>query len=200
MAEPTPDAHTIVAAFAARAKLNLTEAEHERLVEYVSDSWDMADRLRDVQTPGYEGMAEKLPLRAAYSNRGSSPASASPSGSESVGTPRPLPEGVLEGGVVVAARAMAAGEYSPLDLVNGQLERIARFDDTVRSYITVDREGSLAAASGLTEELGSGGPRSPLHGIPFGAKDSIPAAGMPTTYNSPLTKDWVPKRDSEAVR
>lgn len=65
--------------------------------------------------------------------------------------------------------------------MNSQLERISRHDDTVRSYITVDRDGALATAADLTSELQEGGPRSLLHGIPFGAKDSIPAAGMPTT-------------------
>lgn len=63
------DTRTIVAALAARAKLGLSPAELERLSEYVVDSWDMADRLRDVVTPGYEGHTHDLPLRAAYSNK-----------------------------------------------------------------------------------------------------------------------------------
>src|SRR5690606_5583876 len=106
--DPTPDPHAIVAAFAARAKLNLSEAEHERLVEYVSDSWDMADRLRDVVTPGYEGMSEKLPLRAAYSNRDVNGAPGAGRGSAGTRAARPLPEGALDGSLLEAARAVAA--------------------------------------------------------------------------------------------
>ncbi|MEX2540624.1 MAG: DUF427 domain-containing protein [Trueperaceae bacterium] len=44
------------------------EVEQQRLVEYVADSWDMADRLRSVPTPGHEGQYAELPLRAAYAN------------------------------------------------------------------------------------------------------------------------------------
>ncbi len=39
-----------------------------------------------------------------------------------------------------------------------------------------------------------------LHGVCIGAKDSIPIAGMRCTYNSPLMRDWQPKRDAEAIR
>ncbi|HZJ10775.1 MAG TPA: amidase [Trueperaceae bacterium] len=200
--ESRPSTGEIVSALAERAKLNLSEAEHERLSEYVVDSWDMADRLRDVSSPGYEGVAADLPRRAAYSTRepvqaeGASPQESS----RLVGRPQPIPPAALEGGLVEVSTAMEAGEYTPLDLVNAQLERIARFDQAVRSYITVDREGALAAATALSDELAQSGPRSPLHGIPFGAKDSIPAAGMVCTFNSPLMKDWRPKRDAEAIR
>lgn len=206
MADPTTDAHQIVAAFATRAKLNLSDAEHQRIVEYVADAWDMADRLRDVETPGYEGMSDQLPLRAAYSNSGAGTASTGSatygsSSTAALGDTTPtVSDEVLEGSVVNASRAMAAGDITPLDLVTGQLERISRFDRGVRSYITVDRGGALSTAASLTGELQVSGPRSPLHGIPFGAKDSIPATGMPCTFNSPLTRDWLPKRDAEAVR
>src|SRR5690606_35305833 len=149
-----------------------------------ADSWDMADQLRNVETPGYEGMSEQLPLSAAYSNSSiSNPGSSDEAGSRqgagpaSVGTAavgrsqrmssgdaaRKLPEGVLEGCVTQASRALADGDFSPLDLVTGQLERISHYDRTVRSYITVDSEGALATAASLSEELEAKGPRSPLH-------------------------------------
>lgn len=202
MADQAPDNHAIVAAFAARAGLNLSPEEHAKLVEYVKDSWDMADRLRDVPSPGHEGVRDKLPLRSAWANRPPDPGTyVEPTTPlAQAGQPRPVPSEVLVGTVMDAARKIAAGELSPLDLVAAQLDRIARYDGAVRSYITVDREGALVAAARLTEELAAKGPRSPLHGMPFGAKDSIPAAGVRNTYNSPLTKDWVPKRDAESVR
>ncbi len=200
MSDQVPDTEAIVAAFAARARLSLTTDERARLVEYVRDSWDLADRLRAVPTPGLEGLRESLPLRAAYSNRAGAERAEEASPPPSAGRPRPVPEGVLTGTATDAAAALAAGELTPLDLVNAQLERIARYDGVVRSYITVDGAGALAAAARLTDELAARGPRSLLHGLTFGAKDSIPAAGMPCTYNSPLTKEWRPKRDAEAVR
>ncbi len=64
------DKHLVVTAFAAHAGLVLTEDERERLEEYVDTVWDMAARLREVDTPGLEGLRDEMPLRAAHANRG----------------------------------------------------------------------------------------------------------------------------------
>jgi len=136
------DTRAIVAALGARAKLGLSEAELDRLSEYVVDSWDMADRLREVATPGYEGQARDLPLRAAYSNR---PANTDPTTvpqpvrSSSPQPARALAPEVVEDTLVAVARGIASGQFTPVDLVNAQLERIDQYDDVVRSYITDDR-------------------------------------------------------------
>ena len=205
--DSTPDTGTIVTALAARAKLRLSPAEHARLSEYVLDSWDMADRLRDVASPGHEGHRDDLPLRTAYSNLPLQPGQrdhrasvGGGSGDLSAAAPEKVAATVLAGDLVSTAGRIAAGEFSPLDLIAAQLDRIERYDTTVRSYITVDRSGALEEAAALSAELVNTGPRSLLHGVPFGAKDSIPAAGMPCTYNSPLTRDWRPQRDCESIR
>src|SRR5690606_27217599 len=175
----SPDTGAIVAALAARAKLGITPAEHQRLSEYVVDSWEMADRLRDVPTPGHEGHRDDLPLRAAYSNlppqlgAGEFRVAAAGAGTardrDGAAAPEKVPLVVLAGDLVSAAARIAAGEFSPLDLTAAHLNRIERYDGAVRSYITVDREGSLAEAAALSAELSGSGPRSLLHGVPFGA-------------------------------
>lgn len=183
----------MVQAFADRARLDLSDSELERLSEYVESAWDMADRLHEVDQPGREGLAADLPLRSAWANVGSR--SEPPA---SVQAPEPLER--LPSSVLETAAMIASGSVTPLELVSSQLAHIDRYDADVRSYITVDHAGAMAAASNLTEELSDGRPRSILHGVSFGAKDSIPAAGMRCTYNSPLMRDWVPARDAEAVR
>lgn len=193
----------IVAALAQRAKLGLSPAEHQRLSEYVVDSWDMADRLRSVASPGHEGRFSDLPVRSAHCNVPAAPeqeARYPRPAAGSVPAPRSVPGDALESGVVALAGRFAAGEFSPVDLMAAQLARIDEYDPAVRSYITVNREGALADAAALTAELSSGAPRSLLHGVPFGAKDSIPASQMRCTYNSPLMRDWLPRRDAECIR
>ena len=203
-----PPSHAdVVAAFAAHVGLELDGAERRRLEEYVVDVWDMAAALRRVPTPGLEGRRDELPLRTAYCNR---EGMASQGAVESRrGAPRAEPVMAASGAaaddlwrlsVVDASLAVTAGSATPTDLVRTMLDRIAAMDDQVRSYITVDREGAVEAARRLTLEARESGPRSILHGMPIGAKDNIPVAGMRCTYNSPLTEAWVPKRDAEAVR
>lgn len=202
-----PNHADMVAAFAAHAGLDLEEGERSRLEEYVVDVWDMAGALRRVDTPGLEGRREQLPLRAAYCNRAGAASSAARARSASQDMSGAEASSASHTGgptseltALEAARAVADGTLSAVDLVRSMLERIDTFDGFVRSYITVDREGALEAAGRLTAEVRQHGPRSVLHGVPIGAKDNIPAAGMRCTYNSPLARDWVPRRDAEAVR
>ena len=210
MADPSAAAETaaapldkgrIVAAFAAHAGLRLDDDERARLEDYVDTVWEMAGRLRSVPSPGLEGLRERMPLRAAYANRAEDAAVvAAPGPGDAVPSPSPLPAGLLDAGVMAVAGAIARGEATPDDVTQALLERIERYDGAVRSYVTVDAVGARAAAAALTAELRSAPPRSVLHGIGIGAKDSIPIAGMRCTYNSPLMRDWQPRRDAEAVR
>lgn len=211
MSDSGLDRDAITAAIAARAGLGLSPAEHRRLSEYVVDVWDMADRLRLVPSPGQEGAGDRMPLRAAYANRAADgegvakgvdaePRTRPDEGRSLQDADLPFTEDPLLAGLVEHAEAMAAGRYRPIDLVRSQLDRIARFDGVLRSAIAVDEEGALRAAASLSDELADRGARSLLHGVPVGAKDSIPAVGMPCTYNSPLMRDWWPRRDAEAVR
>lgn len=194
------DKATIVAALTAHAGLRLTADECERLEEYVDTVWEMAARLRDVDSPGLEGLRAEMPLRAAYANREVQGAATAVAPERPTGRRSSVPDALLDGGIVTVAQAFARGEVRPSDVVHAVVERIERFDGTVRSYINIDRDGALAAAQALDAEVADGRPRSVLHGIPIGAKDSIPIVGMPCTYNSPLMRDWVPKRDAEAIR
>src|SRR5208337_1089464 len=49
-------------------------------------------------------------------------------------------------------------------------------------------------------EIASGKYRGPLHGIPFGVKDLLDTAGIPTTYGAEPFRDRVPEKDSVVVK
>jgi len=193
------DRAAVVAAFATHAGLDLDEDERARLETYVTTVWDMAASLREVPSPGLEGARDDLPLRAAYANRGPD--------AEPAPAPPPAGEARPERAVAAIGRdaralqsAFANGDFTPLDLTAAYLDRIDRYDPFVRSYVAVDWDGALGTAAALSRELAAGSARSPVHGLPIGAKDSIPIAGMRCTFNSPLMRAWRPRRDAEAVR
>ncbi|MBI4627506.1 MAG: amidase [Candidatus Rokubacteria bacterium] len=79
------------------------------------------------------------------------------------------------------ARAIAGGTVSPVEAVQACLDRIARHDARIRSFITVDAEGALRAARRLEAELSVGRPRGPLHGVPLAHKDLCHVTGLPTS-------------------
>ncbi len=79
------------------------------------------------------------------------------------------------------------------------LDRIDRFDGKLKSVITLPREQALAQAREADVEIAAGKYRGPLHGIPWGAKDLVDAAGIATTYGAEPFRNRVPDADSAVV-
>ena len=80
------------------------------------------------------------------------------------------------------------------------LERIQRYDPKLRCIITLTRDAALAQAKQADDEIAAGHYRGPLHGIPFGVKDLLDTAGIPTTYGAEPFRNRVPDADSAVVK
>jgi Asp-tRNA(Asn)/Glu-tRNA(Gln) amidotransferase A subunit family amidase len=85
-------------------------------------------------------------------------------------------------------------------LTNIYLERLERFNPKLRCVITLTKERALAHARRADEEIAAGHYRGPLHGIPWGAKDLLDTAGIPTTYGAEFYQNRIPKADAAVVR
>jgi len=79
------------------------------------------------------------------------------------------------------------------------LERLERFQPKLNCTITLTRELALAQARRADADIGAGRYRGPLHGLPWGAKDLVDTAGIPTTYGAEPFRDRVPARDAAIV-
>ena len=80
------------------------------------------------------------------------------------------------------------------------LRRIEQFDPKLRCIITLTRDLALAQAKKADEEISAGKYRGPLHGIPWGGKDLLDTAGIPTTYGAEPYRNRVPKEDAAVVK
>jgi Asp-tRNA(Asn)/Glu-tRNA(Gln) amidotransferase A subunit family amidase len=80
------------------------------------------------------------------------------------------------------------------------LDRLERFNGKLRCVITLTRELALAQAKKADAEIVAGKYRGPLHGIPWGAKDLLDTAGIPTTWGAELFRDRVPAKDAAVVK
>jgi Asp-tRNA(Asn)/Glu-tRNA(Gln) amidotransferase A subunit family amidase len=85
-------------------------------------------------------------------------------------------------------------------LTNIYLQRLEKFNPTLRCVITLTRDLALAQAKKADAEIAAGKYRGPLHGIPWGAKDLLDTAGIPTTYGAEPFRDRVPKKDAAVVK
>jgi Asp-tRNA(Asn)/Glu-tRNA(Gln) amidotransferase A subunit family amidase len=80
------------------------------------------------------------------------------------------------------------------------LRRIEKFDPKLRCVITLTHELALAQARKADEEIAAGKYRGPLHGIPWGGKDLLDTAGIPTTYGAEPFRNRVPRQDAAVVK
>ena len=80
------------------------------------------------------------------------------------------------------------------------LERLERFNAKLRCVITLTRELALEQAKQADREMAAGKYRGPLHGIPWGGKDLLDTAGIPTTYGAEPFRNRVPAEDAAVVK
>ncbi len=97
------------------------------------------------------------------------------------------------------ARRIRDRDLSPVEVVEGYLERIDRYDDVLHSYITVCRDEALAAARQAEQAIMQGEAVGPLHGLPLSVKDQMDTAGVLTTAGSTILADYVPTEDATLI-
>jgi Asp-tRNA(Asn)/Glu-tRNA(Gln) amidotransferase A subunit family amidase len=80
------------------------------------------------------------------------------------------------------------------------LDRLQKFNPQLRCAITITRELAIQQAKQADEEISRGHYRGPLHGIPWGGKDLLDTAGIPTTYGAEPFRNRIPTEDAEVVK
>jgi aspartyl-tRNA(Asn)/glutamyl-tRNA(Gln) amidotransferase subunit A len=101
--------------------------------------------------------------------------------------------------IAEAARLIEKKELSPVELTQSRLDRIAKLDGKLHSFIRVLPDEAHAAARIAENEIAAGRYRGPLHGIPIGLKDIYETAGIATTGHSKVMQDHVPTADAFTV-
>jgi aspartyl-tRNA(Asn)/glutamyl-tRNA(Gln) amidotransferase subunit A len=97
----------------------------------------------------------------------------------------------------IAAR-LRAREVSAREVAEASLARIEAVEPKIRAFLTVDREGALAAADAAQARLDEGD-TSPLLGVPIAIKDNISTIGLRTTCASRILENYIPPYDAGAM-
>ena len=116
--------------------------------------------------------------------------------------PDPLPasdEDIAFAPVTRLSRWIETRKLTSERLTNIYLQRIERFNPTLLCVITPTRELAMAQAKQADLEIAAGHYRGPLHGIPWGAKDLLDTAGIPTTYGAEPFRNRVPTKNAAVV-
>ncbi|WP_179873139.1 amidase [Microcella indica] len=114
---------------------------------------------------------------------------------------------LVETSIPDLAAALAAGELTAVELVQGYLDRIAAYDrepsgDGARpalNAVVVDNPAALDEARASDERRARGASLGPLDGIPYLAKDSYMVRGLTVASGSPAFADLVAQHDAFTV-
>jgi Asp-tRNA(Asn)/Glu-tRNA(Gln) amidotransferase A subunit family amidase len=120
----------------------------------------------------------------------------------SPGAPGKLPardEDIAFAPVSQLSRWIESRQLSSERLTRIYLERLQRFQPKINCVITLTADLALSQAKRADAEIAAGKYRGPLHGIPWGAKDLVDTAGIPTTYGAEPFRNRVPQADAVTV-
>jgi aspartyl-tRNA(Asn)/glutamyl-tRNA(Gln) amidotransferase subunit A len=109
-------------------------------------------------------------------------------------------ESVLHQTVAELAPQIRARRLSPVELTEAYLTRIERHDRALNAYARVTADLAREQARAAEREIQAGRYRGPLHGIPYGAKDLLATAGIPTEWGAAACKGQVFDTDATVVR
>lgn len=98
---------------------------------------------------------------------------------------------------IAEASALIRGKkLSPVEWTQALIARVERYDGRLNAFLRFTPDIALKDAQRAEAEIIAGNWRGPLHGVPYGLKDIIDYAGLPTTAHSAILKDNIATADA----
>jgi aspartyl-tRNA(Asn)/glutamyl-tRNA(Gln) amidotransferase subunit A len=95
-----------------------------------------------------------------------------------------------------ASELLRSRKLSPVEYARALMARIEKHDGALNAFLRFTPDIALEDARRAEAEIMHGDWRGPLHGVPYGLKDIIDYAGLPTTAHSKILQDNVAKSDA----
>jgi aspartyl-tRNA(Asn)/glutamyl-tRNA(Gln) amidotransferase subunit A len=101
--------------------------------------------------------------------------------------------------IAEASRLMAGRSLSPVELTQALIARAEEIDSRLHAFLRPTFDTAMEDARQAERDIMKGNHRGPMQGIPYGVKDVIDAAGIPTTGQSRAYANYLPGQDSAVV-
>jgi Asp-tRNA(Asn)/Glu-tRNA(Gln) amidotransferase A subunit family amidase len=98
------------------------------------------------------------------------------------------------------AHLVQSRQVRSVELTRMYLDRLARYNGQLNCVVTITEARALAEAKAADGAIASGKYRGMLHGIPYGVKDIIAAAGYPTRWGAPHLDQQTFDQDAAVVQ
>jgi Asp-tRNA(Asn)/Glu-tRNA(Gln) amidotransferase A subunit family amidase len=100
---------------------------------------------------------------------------------------------------VVMAQQIREKKISPVELIDAHLAKIGRLNPKLNAFVHLDAERARGDARTAEEEVVSGNPLGPLHGVPISIKSSLDVAGMRCESGTRLRAGQIASQDAPLV-
>jgi len=111
----------------------------------------------------------------------------------------PINDELAFASIPTLAKKLRSGDFTSVELTEYFLERTETIGPKFNAVTTVTRDLALQQAKKADEEIAAGKDRGPLHGIPYGAKDLLATAGIPTSWGVAPYKDQIIDADATVI-
>jgi Asp-tRNA(Asn)/Glu-tRNA(Gln) amidotransferase A subunit family amidase len=106
---------------------------------------------------------------------------------------------IIFGTIAEIVAGIREKKFSPVEVVEAHLERVAEVQPKLNAYVHLDAEVARKQALAAEAAVMRGDEVGELHGVPVTIKSCIDAAGWPTPAGSLLRKDYVALVDAPLV-
>ena len=94
--------------------------------------------------------------------------------------------------------ALESGQISSLELVDAQLKRTEHLNGALNAFISIDRDGAMAAAA-AADQARAMGQTAPLLGVPIAHKDLFCTQGLRTSCGSKMLDNFIAPYNATVV-
>jgi len=102
--------------------------------------------------------------------------------------------------VAAAADLLRSKKLSPVEYTSALIARVEKYDSKLNAFLRFTPEIAMQDARRAEAEIARGEWRGPLHGVPYGLKDIVDYAGLPTTAHSKILADNVATADAAVTQ
>jgi aspartyl-tRNA(Asn)/glutamyl-tRNA(Gln) amidotransferase subunit A len=102
--------------------------------------------------------------------------------------------------VAEAAELLRGKKLSSVEYAKALIDRIERHDSKLNAFLRFTPELALEDARRAEAEIARGGWRGPFHGVPYGLKDIVDYAGLPTTAHSKILQKNIATTDAAVTQ
>jgi Asp-tRNA(Asn)/Glu-tRNA(Gln) amidotransferase A subunit family amidase len=106
---------------------------------------------------------------------------------------------IILGTIAEIVAGIRGKTFSPVEVVEAHLERVAEVQPKLNAFVHLDAEGARRQARAAEAAVMRGDGLGPLHGVPVTIKSCMDVAGWPAAAGSLLRKDYVAQGDAPLV-